>query len=107
MITVIEGFEKYIEPQSKTNRVWDDQRLYRFDNNFGASIIFHKGSYGFEEDMVELAVIRWYEDGKNWSLTYDTEITDDIIGYLTQEQAKDILEKIKKLEDNHEITKKY
>lgn len=102
MITVIEGFEKYIEPQSKTNRLWDDQRLYRFDNNFGASIVFHKGSYGFEDGLIEIAVIGWSKDGKDWLLTYDTEITDDVIGYLTQEQAKDILEKIKKLEDNHE-----
>lgn len=107
MITVIEGFEKYIEPQSKTNKVWEEQRLYHFDNNFGASIIFHKGSYGFEDGLIEIAVIRWSEDGKNWSLTYDTEITDDVIGYLTQEQTKDILEKIKKLEDNHEVTKEY
>jgi len=102
MITVIEGFEKYIEPQSKTILVLEEQRLYRFDNNFGASIIFHNGSYGFEDGLIEIAVIRWSEDGKNWLLTYDTEITDDVIGYLTQEQAKDILEKIKKLEDNHE-----
>lgn len=99
MNTVIEGFEKYIEPQSKTNLVWEDQRLYRFENNFGASIIFHKGSYGFEDGLIELAVINWYEDGKNWSLTYDTKITDDVIGYLTQEQAKVILEDIKNLEE--------
>lgn len=106
MITVIEGFEKYIEPQSKTNLVWGDQRLYRFDNNFGASIIFHDGSYGFEDGLIELAVINWCENGEKWHLNYDTEITDDVIGYLTKEQAKEILEMIKNLEDKHEATKK-
>lgn len=100
MKTVIEGFEKYIDDWTVTNGIWDDQRVYRFDNDFGASIIYHQGSYGYEQGLIELAVIRWKEDGTNWWLTYDTEITDDVIGYLSQQEAKDILQKIKEISDD-------
>lgn len=106
MITVIEGFEEYIDNWTTTDGIWDDQRMYKFENDWGASIIYHQGSYGYGQGLVELAVVRWNKDGTDWCLSYDTEITDDVIGYLTQEQAKEILEKIKNLEDNHEVTKK-
>lgn len=106
MITVIEGFEEYIDNWTTTDGIWDDQRMYKFENDWGASIIYHQGSCGYGQGLVELAVVRWNKDGTDWCLSYDTEITDDVIGYLTQEQAKEILEKIKNLEDNHEVTKK-
>lgn len=94
MKTVIKGFEKYIQEQTD-DKYFEDQTLYKFENDWGASIIYHKGSYGYEQGLVELGVVRWF--GNKHMLAYDTYPTNDVLGDLTQEQAKLILEKIKEL----------
>jgi len=94
MKTVINGFEKYIQEQTD-DKYFKDQTLYQFKNDLGASIIYHQGSYGYEQGLVELGIISWF--GDKYMLTYDTPLTDNILGNLTQEQAKLILEKIKEL----------
>ena len=101
MKTVIKGFEEYIDNWTKADGIWDDKRMYKFENDWGASIIYHQGSYGYEQGLVELAVISWNKDGTEWCLSYDTEITNDIIGYLSQHEAAEILRKIKELTYNH------
>lgn len=97
MKTVIKGFEEYIDNLATTDSIWDDQCMYKFENDWGASVIYHQGSYGYEQGLVELAVVRWNKDGTGWCLSYDTEITDDVIGYLSQHEAAEILQKIKQL----------
>lgn len=72
------------------------QRLYRFDNGYGASVIQHRGSFGHEQGLWELAVIV-YEKGNKFSLVYDTDITNDVIGDLTEEEVEQYLERISKL----------
>jgi hypothetical protein len=94
MKTVIEGFEKYIQ-KPVDDEYWEDQTLYKFDNGFGASIVFHPGTYGYEQDLVELAVIQWLDD--TFILSYDTYLTDDVLGGLNKAQAKLTLQKIKEL----------
>jgi hypothetical protein len=79
---------------------WGVQYVFRFENGYGASVIKHTGSYGFQEDLWELAVIQF--DSKDaedyeWELTYDTRITDDVIGWLTDKEVRDLLRKIKEL----------
>jgi len=74
---------------------------FKFDNGYGASVIKHYGSYGYENDLFELAVLFFIEeDGEVVSsgITYDTPITDDVVGYLTNDEVLDLLLKIKKLE---------
>jgi hypothetical protein len=73
-----------------------DQYLHKFDNNYGASVVRHDFSYGGNDGLWELAVIK-YEDNGSWNLTYDTPITDDVLGYLTEEEIDEILEQIKAL----------
>ncbi|MGH2326547.1 hypothetical protein ACQ7EN_08090 [Leuconostoc lactis] len=58
----------------------DGQTLYKFPNGFGASVIFHSGSYGYEQGLCEIGVIDWL--GDKWMLTYSTSVTDDVIGFL-------------------------
>ena len=60
------------------------QKLYKFPNSYGASVIKHAYSYG-----LELGVIIW--DGDDWDLCYDTPITDDILGYLDNKELEKIL----------------
>ena len=71
---------------------------FRFQNGYGASVIKHDGSYGSDEDLWELAVIKYDgESDREWGLTYDTEITDDVKGWLTNDDVLVLLNRIKAL----------
>lgn len=65
-------------------------RFY-FDNGYGASVLRHMYSYGFDDGLWELAVLA------GDILCYDTEITNDVIGYLTEEEVEKLLNRIKDL----------
>ena len=71
------------------------QYLFEFENGYGASVIKHFGSYGSSDDKWELAVIQ-FDDG-GFDLVYDTPITDDVLGYLTDEEVCEYLQQIKEL----------
>lgn len=75
----------------------DGKKLYRFKfpNGYGASIIKGCGTFGYDQDMWELAVLEY--QGDRGHLCYDTDITDDVIGYLSDEDVCCLLEKIKSL----------
>ncbi len=73
------------------------QKIYKFDNGYGASVVQHDFSYGRNSDQWELAVIKFKEDD-DWVLDYDTPITDDVIGYLEKEEVEELLERIRDLE---------
>ena len=68
-------------------------RIY-FDNGYGASVVKTPYTYGGDKGLYELAVL-----DKNGNLTYDTPITNDVIGYLRPEDVTDVMEKIQKLEN--------
>tara|TARA_R100001460_G_scaffold30925_2_gene61013 strand:+ start:354 stop:617 length:264 start_codon:yes stop_codon:yes gene_type:complete len=68
------------------------QKIYKFKNGFGASVICHKRSYGGSSGLWELAVL-----DKSGCLTSDTSITDDVLGGLTEKEVDNILEEIKQL----------
>ena len=65
------------------------QKIFNFPNGFGASIVNHDMSYGFE-----LALLY---DG---NLVYHPKITMDVIGGLTPCRARNVLKKIAKLSQN-------
>ena len=86
-------------PHSGGNGV---QALAFFDNGFGISVVQFKigisgmyGSYTDNEDEWEIAVLKGDADG--WNLTYDTPITDDVIGHLLEEEVTDVMKQIQSL----------
>ena len=69
------------------------QRLYRFDNGYGASVIQHKNSYGSDQGLWELALIK-FEDYNTYKLVYDTETFCDVIGHLEESEIEPLLVRI-------------
>ena len=68
------------------------QARIQFDNGYGASVVCTPYTYGGDKGLYELAVL-----DSNGSLTYDTPITNDVIGYLRPEDVTDVMEKIQQL----------
>lgn len=71
------------------------QALFRFENGYGASVIRGPYTYGGPEGLFELGVIVW--GGNNYELTYDTPLTDDVIGYLSDAEVVQLLDDIEAL----------
>jgi hypothetical protein len=69
------------------------QLLFRFDNDFGLSVVCHSFSYGNEKATFEVAVIKFSSNGR-YNLTYDTHITDDVLGYQSKEDVISLIEKV-------------
>lgn len=68
-----------------------------FENGYGASVITGRMFYTSPRKPYELAV---FKDG---SLCYDTPITDDVIGYLTEKEVNGYLNQIKQLPSKTKI----
>lgn len=90
-----EGFEKDLVLKQGLNG--GIQYRFRFDNNYGASVVKSCMSYGYNDDLWELAVLKYNANNEDWNLVYDTEITDDVLGFLRDEDVRNLLGKIKEL----------
>lgn len=81
------------------------QSIIYFDNSYGASVIRSPFSYGGNSGKYELAiylnrVVTNDETGEQTiqgSICYDTHITNDVIGDLTEEEVTDYLRQIQEL----------
>lgn len=76
------------------------QYIAKYPNNYGASIVKHEYSYGREDGKWELAVTKYSEnteDINDFELTYATDITDDVIGWLSEEEVEELLLRIQAL----------
>lgn len=69
-----------------------EQHIYRFDNGYGASVIRSEYSYGGPQGKFELGVVQF--DGDDFELTYDTPVTDDVLGWLDVPEVAELLARI-------------
>jgi len=67
--------------------------VHMFSNGFGASVITGEKVYSTKEAPYEIAIL-----DKNGKITYDTPLASDVIGYLTEAGADDLLKDIEELE---------
>lgn len=67
-----------------------------FPNGYGASVIKGKGSYGYEQGLYELAVLKG--DETSFDLCYTTPLTDDVIGRVSEDEVTALLERIEALD---------
>ena len=72
-----------------------------FPNGYGISVVRFTspfgfgGSYGAEQGLYEAAVLKGVEE--NWNICYDTPITEDVLGHLTEEEVEVLLYEIENL----------
>jgi hypothetical protein len=72
------------------------QKLYRFKNNYGASVVKGEHTYGGDEGLWELAVVHFDTSG-GFNLCYTTPITEDVEGHLDDNAVEELLAKIEAL----------
>lgn len=94
------------EEHTKVDRGYQVNKwIFRFENGYGASAICNTSygrimTYGSKYKPFELAVLRFYvkpTGWTGWAIDYTTPIADDVIGYLTEKEIEEILERIEKL----------
>ena len=64
---------------------------YKFDNGYGASVVCNSGSYGVQDGLFEVAIL------KGDDICYDSPISNDVVGWLDFAGVADILNQIKAL----------
>ena len=72
--------------------------LIEYPNGFGVSIVKSDNSYGHGEDLWDLAVLHIGE------ITYKTSMTDDVIGYLNEDEVVSFCQTIRNWNENGEPT---
>ena len=63
-----------------------------FDNGYGVSVVSHTYSYGGKRGLYEVAVL-----GSDGDLTYETPVTNDVIGYLSEKGVSDVMKQVQEL----------
>lgn len=93
------GFEPNLFSRKEDERFGGVFYKFKFKNGYGASVVKHFSSYGHGQDLWELAVLKFLGTGETerWYLCYDTPITDDVIGFCTDERIRELLHKIEEL----------
>ena len=81
-----------LEFKPHPNNMGGVQAYITFENGYGASVVCTPHTYGGDKGLYELAVF-----GKDRHITYDTPITNDVIGYLRPQDVTDVMEKIQQL----------
>jgi hypothetical protein len=71
------------------------QAKHFFENGYGVSVVSHYYSYGADEGLYELAVLKGTED--DYDLCYDTPITQDVLGHLSEEEVEVLLYEVENL----------
>lgn len=65
-----------------------------FDNGYGVSVIQGPHTYGGDAGLYEAAIL------DNGEITYSSGITDDVIGWLTEDDISSLLFEVSNLKAN-------
>lgn len=83
---------KDLEFVEHPNHLGGVQARITFENGYGASVVSTPYTYGGKEGLYELAVF-----GKDGHITYDTSVTNDVEGYLNEDDVTKLLKQIQEL----------
>jgi hypothetical protein len=68
---------------------------HHFDNGYGIFVVRTTGSYGWENGLFEVSILKQREN--QWEVCYDTPISSGVIGNCTIEKINQILKNIENL----------
>ena len=71
------------------------QWIFRFENGYGASVIKNLGSYGYDDDLFEIITVHYIDGPDFYELCHIIKEIPSPMGYLTNEQVMQCLQKIK------------
>lgn len=71
-----------------------------FRNGYGVSVLIGDLCYSNGINSYELAIIN-----TSGGIVYDTHITNDVLGYLTEKEVTENMIKVQKLPNNYEQTR--
>lgn len=97
-LNVNEEFKKFIFERKERLNLLEPleggvQYTFHFPNGYGASVIKNFGSYGYDDDLWELALLKEVHEGI-WGLEYTEIVGFDVLGYLTDEKVNKYLKYI-------------
>ena len=97
-LNVNEEFKKFIFERKERPNLLEPleggvRYEFRFPNGYGASVIKFFGSYGYEDDLWELALLKETPEGK-WEIEYTELVRFDVLGHLTDEKVNEYLKRI-------------
>ena len=69
------------------------QAIFNFANEYGVSVILGECYYSNGIDTYEVAILK---DGQ---ITYDTPVTNNVIGYLKSSEVSEIMSQVQELTD--------
>ena len=90
-------FKDFVTERTEWNDIFNSDRKgirYRIcfpKVGYGASVIKLPGSYGYENDLWELALLSNYNSVGNWNLEYTKLVNDDVLGNLTDNEVNKVL----------------
>ena len=100
-LKISEEFDKYKIDEYFDEEISRKHYIFRFDNDYGASVVKSPHSYGYKHDLWELAVIDFIDDYDNenrYDVIYPEEMEiDDVLGWLGDEEVEETLRRIMKL----------
>lgn len=90
-------FKDFVTERTEWNDIFNsDRKGIRYKICFpkvgyGASVIKLPGSYGYENDLWELALLSNPNGVGNWNLEYTKLVNDDVLGNLTDNEVNKVL----------------
>lgn len=79
--------------------------LFRFPNDWGASVVRHQSSKGGIEGFWETALVSFPEnDSNNYIIRLDTSLMSNTVGYLFIDEVLELLDQIKSLKQDAKKT---
>jgi hypothetical protein len=89
--------DKYLLLEIDNSNIGGAQRIYRFPSGCGLSVINSPRAHVFPYAW-EVAILKNVsKDGSEFELTYDTELTNDVAVFMTDEETNEFIEKAIKL----------
>lgn len=90
-LKIMKTFKDLEFNQNNPNDLDDVHALIEFENGYGASVLSTSFSYGGKNGLYELAVL------KDGDLCYTTPITNNVLGWLKEDDVNEILLQIQNL----------